>query len=78
MTEDTPYGQANISASVKDTHMTFDLDAAAMTKREALEIAHQRLTSVVAYCLDEGLELDAMDKASIRTAHEMVALAIKQ
>jgi hypothetical protein len=57
--------------------MTLDLDTAALTKREALQIAHERLTSVVAYCLDKGLEPDAMDKESIRKAHEMVALALK-
>lgn len=49
----------------------------AITKREALEKAYERLTSVVNFCLDLGLEPDKVDKESIRTAHEMVRLALK-
>jgi len=53
-------------------------DQAAITKQEALQIAHERLTSVVAFCLDLGLQPDEMDKQSIRKAYEMVALLRKQ
>ena len=54
-----------------------DLEAPALTKREALEIAHQRLTSVVNFSLDAGLEPDAMDKESIRKARDMLSLVLK-
>lgn len=53
------------------------LDAPVMTRREALEKANERLTSVVAYSLDAGLDPDSVDKGSIRTAHEMVKLALR-
>lgn len=60
------------------THPTdIDLDASAMTRREALEKAQGRLTSVVRFCLDLGLEPDAMDKESIREAFRMVNLALR-
>lgn len=52
-------------------------DEPAMTKREALEKAYERMNSVVNFCLDLGLEPDKMDKESIRTAHEMLRLALK-
>lgn len=60
------------------THPTdIDLDAPAMTRREALEKAQDRLTSVVCFCLDLGLEPDTMDKVSIREAYRMVNLALR-
>jgi hypothetical protein len=55
-----------------------NLDDAALTKGEALEIAYQRLTSVIHYGLDLGLEPDKMDKESIRTAHQMIGLALNK
>jgi hypothetical protein len=67
-----------LRAMTGEDHGPFDLDAPAMTKREALQIAHERLTSVVAFCLDLGLEPDRIDKDSIRNAHEMVSLALKR
>ena len=60
------------------TGASIDLNATAMTKREALEIASERLGSVVWFCLDLGQDPDAMDKESIRTAHKMVTLALKK
>lgn len=54
-----------------------NLDAPIITRRMALEQARERLTSVVAYCLDLGLEPDAMDKDSIRKALDMVNLALQ-
>jgi len=59
------------------TDKDLPLDAPVLTRREVLEKANERLTSVVAYCLDAGLEPDQMDKESIRTAHEMVKLALR-
>jgi hypothetical protein len=58
--------------------MDIDLDDTALTKGEALEIAYQRLTSVVHYGLDLGLEPDRIDKESIRTALQMIGLALKK
>jgi hypothetical protein len=58
--------------------MDINLDDAALTKGEALEIAYQRLTSVIHYGLDLGLEPDKMDKESIRTAHQMIGLALNK
>ena len=54
-----------------------DLDASAITRREALEKAQGHLTSVVCYCLDLGLEPDAWDKERIREAYQMVNLALR-
>jgi len=59
------------------TTADIDLDTPVLTRREALDMAYERLTSVVIYCLDAGLEPDAMDKDSIRTAHRMVNLALR-
>jgi hypothetical protein len=58
--------------------MDINLDDTALTKEEALEIAYQRLTSVVHFGLDLGLEPDKMDKESIRTAYQMIGLALKK
>jgi hypothetical protein len=58
--------------------MDINLDDAALTKGEALEIAYQRLTSVIHYGLDLGLEPDKMDKESIRPAHQMIGLALNK
>lgn len=54
------------------------LDAPVMTRRVALERAHNALLPVVTYCLDLGLTLDEMDHAKIREAFEMVNLARKE
>lgn len=53
-----------------------DMEAPVLTRRGALERASERLTSVVAFSLNLGLEIDQMDKESIREAHKMVQIAL--
>jgi hypothetical protein len=70
--------QGLIDLYIEDARKDIDLDDAALTKGEALEIAYQRLTAVIHYGLDLGLEPDRIDKESIRTAHQMIGLALKK
>lgn len=55
-----------------------NLDAPALTKREAVKVAYERVGSVVWYALDQGLDIDRVDKQSLRTALRMLELVMKE
>jgi len=60
------------------TPEVYEPKSAALSNQEAIQIAYDRLTSVVCFCLDQGLDPDEMDKQSIRKAYEMLGLVLNK